>query len=96
MVVWCSLVFEVIPLSGDSSRTGPYCASPVAYPILHSPIECEPTAIEIQSRLDGFPLVVHVVIDSMVDCNEMSIAANPPFLNYFGSVKTCQLARTLT
>ena len=77
--MWCSLVFEVIPLSGDSSRTGPFRASPVAYPILHSPIECEPTAIKIKA---GFPLVVHVVIDSMVDCNEMSIAATPPFLYY--------------
>ena len=73
------MVFEVISLSGDSSRTGPFCASPVAHPILHSPIECEPTAIENQS---WFPLVVHVVIDSMVDYNEMSIAANPPFLYY--------------
>ena len=31
--------------------------------------------------------------NSMVDCTEMSIAANPPYL---GPVKTCQLTRTLT
>ena len=35
MIVWCSLVFEVIPFSDDSSKTGPFCVSPVAY--LNSP-----------------------------------------------------------
>ena len=49
MIVWCSLLFEVIPLSGDSSRTGPFCASPVAYPIVHSSVECELATIEKQS-----------------------------------------------
>ena len=42
----------------------------------------------------GFPLVV--VMNSVVDCNEMSIAANTPFLCNLGPAKTCQLARTWT
>ena len=36
MIVWCSLLFEIIPFSGDSSRTGPFCLSPVAS-LLHCP-----------------------------------------------------------
>ena len=81
MIVWCSLLFEVIPLSGDSSRTGPFCASPVAYPIFHSPVECESATIEKQSWFSfGCGYKFHG------DCNEMSIAATPPFLYYFGPV----------
>ena len=90
MIVLCSLMFKIIPFSGDSSRTGPFCASPVAYSIVHPPIEGESASIENQS---WFPLVV--VMTSMVDCNEMSIAANPPFLYNFWPVKTCQVIRTL-
>ena len=79
-------------LSGDSSTLIPLCLIPfhltkcekalfgltlVAYPILLLSVNRLPSKIKA-----GFPLVVHVVIDSMVDCNEMSIAANPPFLYY--------------
>jgi len=35
-------------------------------------------------------------MNSMVDCNEMSIAANSPFLYNREPVKICQLARMLT
>ena len=41
----------------------------------------------------GFPLAVFM--NSMVDCNEMSVAANPAFLYNPGPVKTCQLTTTL-
>ena len=46
---WCSLLFENIPFSGDSSWTGPFCASPVAYFIVHPPIEGESASIENRS-----------------------------------------------
>ena len=48
MIVWCSLLFEMIPFSGDSSRTGPFCASPVAYSIV-LPIEGELASTKNQS-----------------------------------------------
>ena len=50
MIVWYSLLFEIIPFSGDStSRTGPFCTSPVAYSIVHPLIEGKSASIENQS-----------------------------------------------
>ena len=76
MIAWCSLLFEIIPFSGDSKRTGPFCASPVAYSIVHPLIEGE-NQLPLKIRA-SFPLAFSM--NSMVDCNEISIAVNPPFL----------------
>ena len=68
LLITCSLLLEIIPFSGDSSRTGPFCASPVAYSIIHPPIEGESTSIENQSWFSFG-----------CDRNEMSVAATVPF-----------------
>ena len=91
IIVWCSLLFEIIPVSGVSRRTGPFCASPVAYSIVHPPFEGESASIINQSWFS-----FGCFMNSMVDCNEMSIAANSPFLYNREPVKICQLARMLT
>ena len=64
---------------------------------MHVPAPCrvKVNSIENQSWF-SFVCCNVFVMNSMVDCNEMSIAANPPFFCNLGPVKTCQLARTLT
>ena len=69
MIVWCSLLFDIIPFI-------PFCTSPVAYSIVILLLVVNRLPSKIRA---GFPLVV--VMNSMVvDCNEMiSIVANPPY-----------------
>ena len=39
-------LFEIIPFSGDSSRTVPFCTSPITYSIIQPPIEGESASIK--------------------------------------------------
>ena len=71
MIVWCTLPFKIIPFSGDSSRTGHFCTLQWHTPLSILLLRVNRLPLKIRA---GCPLVV--VMNSMVDCNKMSIAAN--------------------
>ena len=88
IIVWYSLLFEIISFSDDSGRTAPFCASPVAYSVVHPHIQGESASNENQS---WFSFGCCYELYDLVDCNEMSIAAKSTILR-----QSLKLARILT